>query len=41
MKTYEKIEVEIKYLDKIDTLKISFDTPFVPGEEVDEDGNLA
>lgn len=41
MKTYEKIEVEIKYLDNIDTLAISFDTPVIAPGDTDEDGLLA
>ena len=41
MKVYENIEVEIKYLDKIDTYNISFDTPVISPDERDEDGLYA
>lgn len=32
MRTYETIEVEIKYLNT-DTLTESFDTPIIPGDD--------
>ena len=32
MKTYEAIEVEIKYITA-DTLTESFDTPIIPGDD--------